>query len=231
MGELADAFAQQAGARPRLSFGASGLLKDRITAGERADVFASANVAHPQALVDAGRASTVRVFARNRLCALAAASFSLRGLPLAQRLLDADVRLGTSTPRADPCGDYAFEMFERIEACQAAPPGAAAALKAKARQLTGGPQSPPPPADRNVYGALVADGQADVFITYCTHAAQAQREQPGLQVLQLPHACNVGADYGLAVLHGAPACARAFAELVLGPRGRAILASQGFMLP
>jgi ABC-type molybdate transport system substrate-binding protein len=33
-----------------LTFGASGLLKDRIQAGERADVFASANMEHPQAL-------------------------------------------------------------------------------------------------------------------------------------------------------------------------------------
>ena len=35
-----------------------------------------------------------------------------------------------------------------------------AALAAKALQLTGGPTSPPPPADRNVYGVLVASGQA-----------------------------------------------------------------------
>ncbi len=231
MGELAEAFAQQGGMRPRLSFGASGLLKDRIVAGERADLFASANMAHPQALVDAGRAGAVRVFARNRLCALAAPSFSLRGQPLAQRLLDADVRLGTSTPKADPSGDYAFEMFERTEAAQAAPAGAAAALKAKALQLTGGPQSPPPPADRSVYGQLVAGGQADVFITYCTNATQAQREQPSLQVLPVPDAYNVGADYGLAVLHGAPASASAFADFVLGERGRAILAAQGFTPP
>lgn len=230
MGELADAFARQGGARPRLSFGASGLLKDRIVAGERADVFASANMAHPQALVDTGRAHAVRVFARNRLCALASPSFSLRGQPLALRLLNADVRLGTSTPQADPSGDYAFEMFERIEARYAAPAGAAAALKAKALQLTGGSQSPPP-ADRSVYGMLVAGGQADVFITYCTNATQAQREQPALQVLPIPDAYNVGSDYGLAVLHGAAPSASDFADFVLSAPGQAILATHGFTHP
>ena len=38
------------------TFGASGLLKDRIVAGESPQVFASANMEHPEALVAAGRA-------------------------------------------------------------------------------------------------------------------------------------------------------------------------------
>jgi Bacterial extracellular solute-binding protein len=53
--------------------------------------------------------------ARSALCALAAPGFELRGKSLAERLLDADVEIGISTPKADPSGDYAFEMFERIE--------------------------------------------------------------------------------------------------------------------
>jgi ABC-type molybdate transport system substrate-binding protein len=49
--EIARAYeASQPGQRVVLTFGASGLLKDRIQAGERADVFASANMEHPQAL-------------------------------------------------------------------------------------------------------------------------------------------------------------------------------------
>ena len=53
-------------------FGASGLLRERIEKGERAEVFASADLRHPQALSKAGRASTPVVFTRNRLCAIAA---------------------------------------------------------------------------------------------------------------------------------------------------------------
>ena len=97
------------------TFGASGLLKDRIVAGESPQVFASANMEHPEALVAAGRAPSVSAFARNALCVLATPSFSLQGKSLALRLLDADVRVGTSTPKADPSGDYAFTMFDRIE--------------------------------------------------------------------------------------------------------------------
>lgn len=40
-------------------FGPAGLLRERIEAGEPCDFFASANMAHPQALLDAGRAQSV----------------------------------------------------------------------------------------------------------------------------------------------------------------------------
>ena len=60
----------------------------------------------------------------------------------------------------------------------------------------------PPPKDRNVYGALVADGDADIFLTYCTNALQAARENATPQVVQLPQAVAVGADYGLTLVKG-----------------------------
>ena len=229
--DLARAFERGAPATVVLTFGASGLLKDRIEAGEPAQVFASANMSHPEALRAAGRAEAVQPFARNALCALAHPAFTLQGRTLAQRLLDADVRVGTSTPRADPSGDYAFQMFERIEATGAGPAGSAATLKAKALQLTGGPQSPAPPAGRSVYGMLVAERQADVFVTYCTNATQARQEVPSLQVLAVPEAINVAATYGIATLRGAPPVARAFVEFVLGPDGQSILRGHGFSAP
>lgn len=228
--ELAQAFEARTGGVPvRLVFGPSGLLKDRLAGGEASQVFASANMTHPQALADAGRAEAVQPFARNALCGLATPAFSLAGKPLAQRLLDADVRVATSTPRADPAGDYAFQMFERIEAAGAA--GAAAVLKGKALQLTGGPNSPAPVPGRSLYGTLMASGAADVFITYCTNAAEARREQPGLQVLEVPSAVNVAASYGIALVKPATPAARDFVAFVLAPAGQAILAAHGFSTP
>ena len=146
---------------------------------------------------------------------------------LVATLLRPDVKLGTSTPKADPSGDYAFEMFQRVDNA-GAPAGSGAALAAKALQLTGGPTSPPPPADRNVYGVLVASGQADVFITYCTNAVVARREQPQLQVVDIAPAINVAADYGLAVRKDASPAAQAFAAYLLSPAGQAILRKAGF---
>jgi ABC-type molybdate transport system substrate-binding protein len=223
--------ASPGGAKVRLVFGASGLLRDRLQGGEAADVFASANMEHPQALAAAGRAEPVQRFTRNALCALATPSFSLQGRTLVERLLDPAVKVGTSTPKADPSGDYAFAMFDRVESSGAAGTGAAATLKAKALQLTGGPGSPPPPSDRNVYGAIVAAGQADVFITYCTNAEIARAEQAGLQVLAIPPAINVAADYGLAVLRPAVPAAQRFAAFVLSNAGQARLRAMGFAAP
>ena len=229
--ELSRAFEQDHPIKVGPTFGASGLLKDRIVAGESPQIFASANMEHPEALVAAGRAPAVSAFARNALCLLATPAFSLRGKSLALRLLDADVRVGTSTPKADPSGDYAFGMFDRIESSGAAGPGSAAALKAKALQLTGGPASPAPPPGRNVYGELVATGQADVFVTYCTNATLARREHGALQVLAVPESINVSARYGLALLDPANADARIYSQFLLGPKAQAILAAHGFSGP
>ncbi len=229
--DLARAFERDTPATVKLSFGAPGLLKDRIEAGEAAQVFASANMDRPQALRNSGKAETVRPFARNALCALASGVFALQGKTLAQRLLDTDVRVGTSTPRADPSGDYAFQMFERIEASGAAGVGSAAALKAKALQLTGGPNSPQPPAGSNVYGVLVNQGKADVFITYCTSATEAKQQVPALQLLPVPEAINVSALYGLTTLRPVGPTALAFVDFVVGPAGQKILATYGFSAP
>jgi molybdate transport system substrate-binding protein len=215
----------------RLVFGASGLLRDRLQGGERADVFASANMEHPQSLAAAGKAQPAVRFTRNRLCVLASPAFSLQGHSLVERLLDPAVRVGTSTPKADPAGDYAFALFDRIEATGTAPAGSAAALKAKALQLTGGPNSAPVPADRSAYGVLMAAGQADVFLTYCTGAQTARSEVPGLQVLEIPEAINVAADYGLAVLQPASPAATQFAQYLLSPPAQQRLRALGFAAP
>ena len=70
---------------------------------------------------------------------------------------------------------------------------------------------------------LVASGQADVFLTYCTNAVIAVAEEPGLQLVDVPPAINVSAEYGLAVRRGAAAAAQAFADdLRPAERGRAL---------
>ncbi len=223
----------KAGVKVELVFGASGLLKDRIAAhtsteAKPAHVFASANMEHPQALAATGRFMPVQRFTRNALCALTALPKDVREDNLVDVLLDPAITLGISTPRADPSGDYTWQMFERIEATGAGPKGSADALKAKALQLTGGPNSPAPPANRNVYGVLASNGQADVFITYCTNAAIARAEVPSLRVVPIAAAINVSADYGLTVASNAPPAARAFAEYVLSPAGQAVLQGAGF---
>ena len=51
--EVSQAFEKSSPFKVQAKFGASGLLKDEIAAGARAEVFASANMEHPQALAAA----------------------------------------------------------------------------------------------------------------------------------------------------------------------------------
>lgn len=223
--DAASAFERQTGIRIEAKWGPSGLLRDEIAGGARAQVFASANMEHPASLAKAGKAGPVSRFARNTLCALVRPGLDVTSETLLARMLDPAVKLGTSTPKADPSGDYAFEVFGRVQALQ---PGAGDVLVAKALQLTGGPNSPAPPADRSPYGALVAAGQADIFLVYRTAARVALRENPGQRMVALPDALAVGADYGLTVIENAPEAARRFAAFILAPEGQAVLAQHGF---
>ncbi len=223
--EASDEFERREAVKVERVYGASGLLRDRIAKGEPAQVFASANVEHPQALAKAGKAVAPLVFTRNVLCALTRGDTGVQSSNLLERILDPSVRLGTSTPKADPSGDYAWELFGRAEALR---PGARAALEAKALQLTGGPNSPPPPKDRNVYGDLVATRKADVFLTYCTNALLAKRDFPDLVSVQIPPELSVGAQYGITVMRGSPEAAWRVAWFILSDDGQAILARHGF---
>ena len=226
--EVAGAFEAAAGPKVQAKYGASGTLKEEIARGAHAEVFASANMEHPQALAAAGKSGPVVLFARNRLCALVRPGLAVEPVTLLDRMLDANVKLGTSTPRADPSGDYAWEVFRKADQLK---PGAFAVLEKKALQLVGGPNSPAAPPGRALYGMLVAEGKADIFLTYCTNAAQAQKENPGQQIVALPDELAVGADYGLTVLNGASSQAYQLVMFILSTDGQRILAKHGFAAP
>jgi ABC-type molybdate transport system substrate-binding protein len=223
--DAAKAFEAKTGNAVEAKFGPSGTLKNEIAGGAKAEVFASANMEHPQALHDAGKSGPVVRFARNEMCALAHPLLKVDASNLLERMLDPLVKLGISTPKADPSGDYAIEIFRKAEAIK---PGARAALEKKALQLTGSPTSAAPPAGRLVYGWLIAEGKADIFLTYCTNAVAAQKQNAGQQIIGLPDNLSLGADYGLTVIVGAPPAAERFANFIVSPEGEAILAGYGF---
>jgi molybdate transport system substrate-binding protein len=217
---------KQPSARIELEFGASGLLRERIEKGELAHVFASADVGHPAKLTaDGVTAGEVVVFARNELCALVRAGLKVTTTTLLDVMLDPMVRVGTSTPKADPSGDYAFALFAKAETIK---PGAKAILEGKVLQLTGGPTSSKAPAGINQYAWVMSGGKADLFLTYCTNAVLAERELPGLKIVHIPPELSIVAEYGLVVLENAPTAAMEFARFILSAEGESILTSYGF---
>ena len=226
--EIARAHEARTGQKMVLTFAASGLLRERIEQGAPAQVFASADTKHPQRLANQGQWQAPVVFTRNTLCALAQGAVAVTSDTLLSTMLQPQLRLGISTPKADPAGDYAWALFQKADALQ---PGATVRLETKALQLTGGAQSAQAPAGRNTYAWVMEQNRADVFLTYCTNAVAARAEVPSLQVVAVPEALQVGAAYGLTVRAGASAQAQAFAQAVLQPPAQAVFRRLGFAAP
>ena len=223
--DVAKAYESKSGHKVAMKFGPSGLLKKEIADGGKADIFASANMEHPEELFTDGTGGPVVRFARNKMCALVKPGPAVTTDTLLTQMLDAKVKLATSTPRVDPSGDYAVQVFTKAEAVK---PGAQDTLEKKSLKLTGAGNSTAPPAGRVAYGWHVAEGRADIFLTYCTNALAARKQYPDQQMVELPEALSVGADYGLTVINGAPAAAQDFAEYILSADGQKILTGYGF---
>src|SRR5215475_585820 len=136
IGEIGGRYKTATGIAVSADFGPSGVVRERIEKGEKADLFASADMGHPLKLLSDGRAARVAMFTRNALCAFATPAVGLTQANLLDRLLDPAVKLGTSTPNADPAGDYTWLMFHRADALH---PGAFATLDQKAQKIVGGP--------------------------------------------------------------------------------------------
>ena len=211
-----------------LTFGASGLLRERIEKGEPAQVFASADTDHPRRLAEQGGWQPPVVFTRNALCALTSDKLAATPATLLATMLQPSVRVGISTPKADPAGDYAWALFGKADALQS---GATARLQAKALKLTGGADSPKPPSGRGTYAWVMDQSQADVFLTYCTNAVSAQKEVPRLRIVEIPPELQVGAAYGVTVRIGAPQTADAFLRALLAAPAQAVFNRFGFRQP
>lgn len=71
MTQMAADYQARRGVTVRTEFGPSGLMRERIERGERVNLFASADMGHPFKLREQGRTTTVAMFTRNMLGAVA----------------------------------------------------------------------------------------------------------------------------------------------------------------
>ncbi|MGV4278221.1 molybdate ABC transporter substrate-binding protein [Citrobacter farmeri] len=198
-------------------FGPAGLLRERIEAGEPCDFFASANMAHPQALLDAGRAQSVAPFATNRLCLTVRASAVREDDDWLSLLTRPDLRIGTSTAGCDPSGDYTQQLFSRMG-------DAGTRARERAVALVGGRDTLPLPAGSLAAEWLIGNDDTDVFIGYASYAPRLRLIET-LTVVEIPEPYNPIAEYGFACLSdkGKP-----FADFLLTPEARLILCQHGF---
>ena len=211
-GEMAAAFeAEHPGTKVELTFAGSQVLRTQIEQGAPADVFASADREHADALVRAGILGPPRVFARNALVVVVP-SEGARVASLAD-LARPGTRIVLAGPRV-PAGRYATEALRGLDA--PAGLGTGFGVRVRANVVS---------EETNVRAVLskVVLGEADAGFAYATDAASAASK---VRVLELP--VDVVAEYPIGVLRRAALPSAAFVDLVLGERGQAILRRHGF---
>jgi molybdate transport system substrate-binding protein len=206
-----------------LTLGPAGLLRERIEAGEHFDLFASANMAHPRHLAAQGISDEAICFTRNRLCVLARSDLGLTTTNLLDVITDPRIKIGTSTPGDDPSGDYAFEVFELIEAKH---PGLGEPLKSRARQLVGGRSSSPTPPGKGA-GWLIVDGEVDLFLSYYSNGRRLKSD-PAISVVALPEEFSPSIEYGVTIRKDGRTEAEQLRDFLLSSDGQRILAQNGF---
>lgn len=225
VGELAKEAGPALDIEVKSSFGGSGLMRERIEKGETPDLFLSADLGSPRKLEVAGRTVVPAiVFARNRMCILSRSSAHVTARNLVDRLLAKGVRVKTSTPVADPAGDYAWAIFDRIDALR---PGSGALLKSRAQDLMSLTATPTTPT-QSAAAALFLSNQVDMSITYCSAAPTLEKEVSGLTSLVVPPQLDPHPLYGAAVLSNKPQALR-LALFLLSDKGQAIIAAEGLV--
>ena len=211
---LSDVFAEMETAfedeNPRvdiqLSLAGSSALREQILDGAPADVFASANSATTNTVIDAGLATDSVVFARNRLQIAVGV-----GNPAEVQGLDAFARdellLGICA-QGVPCGDLARQALENAEIVPS--------LDTE---------------EPNVRALLskVASGDLDAAIVYATDIATSD----DVEGVELPDSVNVTNEYTIALMDSATdrSASVAFIEFVLSDAGVDILGRHGFETP
>lgn len=225
VGDIGTRYTQETGVVVAADFGPSGLLRERIEKGERADLFASADMGHPLTLLKDGRATRVAMFTRNALCGIALPKTGLTAANFVDKLLDPAIKLGTSTPKADPAGDYTWAMFRRIDALR---PGSFATLDKKAEQIVGGATNNAPVNGEDPVVPALATGKIDIMIGYCSGRKRLAPRLPGVVFVEPPANIVTGPEYGVAVLKGGDPRAADLALFMLSPEAQRIFAQNGF---
>lgn len=206
--EVAAAFEDaNSGVTVELSFGSSASLREQILGGAPADVFASANPANMDAVVEAGLATDPEVFATNVL-AIAVPSDNPGGVESLDDLAYPDLLIGLCAEEV-PCGQFGRQVLANA--------GVTASIDTNA-------------PDVRALLTQIESGDLDAGLVYETDVRAAGGAVTGIPI---PADVNVVADYPIAALTGSgdPPVAHAFVAFVRSTEGQALLAHHGFGAP
>ena len=202
-----------AGAKVIANAAGSQELRTQIEHGAAADVMASADRKHMDALASQGLVVAPSVFTCNEPVAVVRAALSstlktFADLPRAERIV-------IGVPEV-PIGAYTLQILQKAATKLGADFPACVQAKVASRELN----------VRQVLAKVVL-GEADAGIVYRSDAIAARGK---VAVVAIPPEANVIAEYPIAALKAAPHpdLARRFIDLVKSPAGAAALREAGF---
>ena len=186
----------------------SSSLVTQILEGAQVDVFASADMANMDTLVDEGMAADdPEVFATNQIT-VAVPADNPAGITSIDDLADPSISVVLCAPEV-PCGAAASKVLEAA--------GVAVTPVSSEQSVS-------------AVAAKVASGDADAGMVYVTDVQASDGE---LEAISTPVDSELLNRYPIAVVKDAPnaAAAEAFIQFVLSDRGQEILAEFGFGRP
>jgi len=201
------------------NFAGSQQLAQQINEGAPADVFASANSKQMDVVIDAGNIvkGTETIFARNRLVVVFPKD-NPEGLKELKDLARSGLKLVFAAKEV-PVGQYALDFLDKATA----EPAFGANFKDDVLKNVVSYED-------NVKAVLtkVALGEADAGIVYMTDISGEDARKVGS--LDIPDALNVVASYPIAPVkeNKKADLAQAFIDMVVGPKGQAVLAKYNF---
>lgn len=226
LSEIAQAFTRKYKIPIKLEFDDAELLRERLLAGERADIFAADDLQNPSALMQANKSSPVVNFTSNRICAITKPGIIINSDTLLDLMLSSEIRLGTSTPHPNLFEDYTQAVFHKAEKLRA---GSFDKLNSKALRLGNGSNYPIISERRNKFVYFILETQqVDIFLSYYTDARLAHLEAPDLQIINLPKNLCFHVNYGMTIINKSHSAAVMLAMYILSQDGQEILAKYGF---
>jgi molybdate transport system substrate-binding protein len=214
------------GIEVKATFSPAGKMRDRIEAGEKPDLFLSADMTSPRKLASDGHAiMPVVPFAQNRMCLTARNSLGVTEQNIVERMLAKGIRIKTNEPIVDPAGDFAVAIFDRIDALHK---GAGQTLRASMQKVADATKSAEPLPGHSANASLFLNNQVDMAISFCSVAPALKKEVPDVTILPFPASLDPHPVYGMAILSTKPEALR-LALFILSERGQALVKEAGLM--
>ena len=197
----------------------AGVLKGDIEEGAPCDIFLSANGKFQRQLENKGFLKSYRVFAYDYLAAATPYNNPARitSSNLIQKLMDPNVTLTTSSPHADPAGDYTWKVFRIINKHI---PGAFKKITGHANHLL----------DAALVMPVLESGNTDLGILYTSQLLELKRNGAKINIIPIPKKYNTKAKFTASVLNQSKykSLDEDFIKLLFSKKGKKILKYWGF---